>query len=309
MDIPRSSLRVKKKCKIVCVFCNQRLFRWWCAEMASSMPETSTRCSATSKSMTPLQSVSLRMMCLLLSLSVIEPFLHSDDCLPPPTDEKPASVENTFLLCPAPVVDEVGKYVSVTLPRAAWITFFPQTHVWICVFMATEHKKPAIHWLFYNPYPWPHSTSLIPSTAQQNARGSVAALANLPWFVLPLFRHGSTLLICHPIVFFITSDEDDISECLLQLLNIRYQHHLTRSLCLVPLWLWLPPVSVTPPYLPFICLSFNPHQPTLSGLLVQPLLIKARRQLAALSNVQFVSLQGGKPLRGKPLMFKLMKLV
>lgn len=148
--------------------------------MASSMPETSTRCSATSKSMTPLQSVSLRMMCLLLSLSVIEPFLHSDDCLPPPTDEKPASVENTFLLCPAPVVDEVGKYVSVALPRAAWITFFPQTHVWICVFMATEHEKPAIHWHFYNPYPWPHSTSLIPSTAQQNARGSVAALANLP---------------------------------------------------------------------------------------------------------------------------------
>lgn len=25
------------------------------------------------------------------------------------SDEKPADVENTFLLCPAPVVDEVGK--------------------------------------------------------------------------------------------------------------------------------------------------------------------------------------------------------
>lgn len=105
-----------------------------------------------------------------------------------------------------------------------------------------------------------------------------------------------------------------MSEYLLQLLNIRSLHHLTRSLCLVPLWLWLLHYQhllslLPPPYLPFICLSFNPHQPTLSGLLVQPLLIKARKQLAALSNVQFVSLQGGKPLRGKPLMFRLMKLV
>lgn len=25
------------------------------------------------------------------------------------SDEKPAGVQNTFLLCPAPVVDEVGK--------------------------------------------------------------------------------------------------------------------------------------------------------------------------------------------------------
>lgn len=78
-------------------------------ETASSMLETSTRCSAASKSMTPLQSVSPHMMRSLLSLTGFQPFLCSDELFPPHTDEKPAGVENTFLLCPAPVVDEVGK--------------------------------------------------------------------------------------------------------------------------------------------------------------------------------------------------------
>lgn len=46
----------------------------------------------------------------LLSLTGFQPFLCSDELFPPThTDEKPAGVENTFLLCPAPVVDEVGK--------------------------------------------------------------------------------------------------------------------------------------------------------------------------------------------------------
>lgn len=64
----------KIKCKIVCVFCNQRLFRWWCVETASSMPETSTRCSAASKSTTPSQSVSSHVMPSLLSLTDFQAF-------------------------------------------------------------------------------------------------------------------------------------------------------------------------------------------------------------------------------------------
>lgn len=44
----------------------------------------------------------------LLSLTDFQAFLWSDE-LVPHTDEKPAGVENTFLLCPAPVVDEVGR--------------------------------------------------------------------------------------------------------------------------------------------------------------------------------------------------------
>lgn len=48
----------------------------------------------------------------LLSLTDFQAFLWSDE-LVSHTDEKPAGVENTFLLCPAPVVDEVGRYVAV----------------------------------------------------------------------------------------------------------------------------------------------------------------------------------------------------
>lgn len=126
---------------------------------------------------------------------------------------------------------------------------------------------------FYNPYPWPHSTSLIPSTAQQNVRDSVAAV---PSFVPPLFSikignrsdYGSALLISHPIRFCISRDGADRSACLLQLLNIRSPHHFSRSLwtllsgAAVAVATPTPPLSVTTPlrYLPFICLSFNPHR-------------------------------------------------
>lgn len=50
----------------------------------------------------------------LLSLTDFQPFLCTDEFFSH-TDEKPAGVENTFLLCPAPVVDEIGKYVAVFL--------------------------------------------------------------------------------------------------------------------------------------------------------------------------------------------------
>lgn len=49
------------------------------------------------------------MMRSLPSLTDLQPFLCGDELFPPHTDEKPAGVENNFLLCPAPVVDEVGK--------------------------------------------------------------------------------------------------------------------------------------------------------------------------------------------------------
>lgn len=122
-----------------------------------------------------------------LSLTDLQPFLCSDELSPPThthTDEKPAGVENTFLLCPAPVVDEVGKYVAVFdhTPgfRAAPITFL------ICVFMGPDRKKPAMRSFFFfffffnDPYPGPHSTSLNPNGAQQNTRGSGAAVGKPP---------------------------------------------------------------------------------------------------------------------------------
>lgn len=49
----------------------------------------------------------------LLLLSDVQHFFYSDEFVCVPADEKPAGVENTFLLCPAPVVDEVGKYVTI----------------------------------------------------------------------------------------------------------------------------------------------------------------------------------------------------
>ena len=61
------------------MFCNQRLFRWWCVETVSSTPETSTRCCAASKSTTRWQSVSSRMTRSLLSLTAPAPFLRADD--------------------------------------------------------------------------------------------------------------------------------------------------------------------------------------------------------------------------------------
>lgn len=205
---------------------------------------------------------------------------------PPHADEKPAGVENTFLLCPAPVVDEVGKYVDFSVYSNKHLallarfhvqlgsrSFHTQKHMFGCVRLWPQgtRRLPCISF-FYNPYPWPHSTSLIPSTTQQNVRDSVAAV---PSFVLPLSSIkkgnrsdcGSAPLISHPISFSLAGME---LTCLLQLLNIRSPHHFSRSL-----WTLLsgaavavatppptPPLSVTTPlrYLPFICLSFNPHR-------------------------------------------------
>lgn len=101
-----------------------------------------------------------------------------------------------------------------------------ETLFWIRVFIGTDHKKLAICSLFlfiffYDPYPWPHSTSLNPLTAQQNTRGTVAAVENLPRVVLPLssIETDQGVLMethcCYPSWFFITSDGNDRSECLL----------------------------------------------------------------------------------------------
>lgn len=96
------------------------------------------------------------------------------------------------------------------LPRAARITFSPQTqkHMfgYVRLWPQGTRSLPYISFFFYNPYPWSHSTSLTPSTAQQNLRDSVAAV---PSFVLSLFSiktgngsdYGSALLISHPISF------------------------------------------------------------------------------------------------------------
>lgn len=88
--------------------------------------------------------------------------------------------------------------------------------------------------------------------------------------------------------------------------------------CLVPLWLWplhhrhllslLPPPSAICLLFVFLSTPTGP-KPTRSSLLVQPRVIKARKQLESLSNMQFVSLQGGKSLRKSPFMFGLMKPV
>lgn len=110
------------------MFCNQRHFRWWCVETASSMPETSTRCSAASKSTTPLQSVSPHVRPSLLLLPGVQRFFYSDE-FAPLADEKPAGVENTFLLCPAPVVDEVGKYVAASLYSNKHLALLARFHV------------------------------------------------------------------------------------------------------------------------------------------------------------------------------------
>lgn len=92
-----------------------------------------------------------------------------------------------------------------------------------------------LFFFFYEPYPWPHSTSQNPLTAQQNTRGSVAAVENLPPVVLLLssIETDQGVLMethyCYPSRFFIPSDGNDRSECLL-LWKIQSPHHLKRGL-------------------------------------------------------------------------------
>lgn len=141
----------------------------------------------------------------------------------------------------------------------------------MCLWPQGTRSLPYISF-FYNPYPWSHSTYLIPSMAQQNVSDSVGTVSS---FDLLLFSiktgnrsdYGSALLISHPISFSLAGME---LTCLLQLLNIRSPHHFSRSL-----WTLLsgaavavatppptPPLSITTPlhYLHCICLSFNPHR-------------------------------------------------
>lgn len=200
-----------------------------------------------------------------------------------------------------------------------------ETLFWVRVFIGTDHKKLAIcllfYFFFYDPYPWPHSTSLNPLTAQQNTRGTVAAVENLPRVVLPLssIETDQGVLMethyCYPTRFFF---------CQWWKWQVRVSPAVKDPVPTSlkawpvdpPVWYccgWGPPTtyssalwSVRPPLSAFDVSSLNPpHRgpspppPIFSGLLARPRLIKARKELAGPSNMQFVSLQGTNSLRGK----------
>lgn len=71
----------------------------------------------------------------------------------PHTDEKPAGVENTFLLCPAPVVDDVGKYVAVFVLKNEHLALWEGFHVLLGSRSFLKHRDTFLDTCVYGHRP------------------------------------------------------------------------------------------------------------------------------------------------------------